>query len=70
MIELLIGVLDRLEPDPDFEPSLGWTAKGGLGQLCSSDDREEDFEVECVEYLIEQTAAGNCFKRNGGLRHG
>ena len=35
-IEALIVVLDAMEPDPDLEPSLGWTktlATGGTDDL-------------------------------------
>jgi hypothetical protein len=43
LIENLIELVDRIGPDPDLEPSLGWPA--GLASLAftgGNDDREQD----------------------------
>lgn len=49
-IEALIELLDAADPDPDFEPSLGWTRTwdGAPGAYGSTDEREEcdDFEPD------------------------
>lgn len=51
-IDRMIGMLDALDGDPDFEetgddePSLGWPEQVGLAQipLAATDDREEENE--------------------------
>ncbi|MCR5859760.1 hypothetical protein [Mesorhizobium sp. J428] len=45
-IEQLIDALDRLDKDPDLEPSLGWTEHGrGVSKFDAAyDDREEENE--------------------------
>lgn len=40
-IDRLIAVLDRLDPDPDEEPSLGWTRTFATG---TTDDREQEHD--------------------------
>jgi hypothetical protein len=54
-IERLIAFLDSTEPDPDAEPSLGWTTSSNhwletpedlLGNANAGDDREDEDERE------------------------
>lgn len=54
-IAALIDLLDTLDPDPDLEPSLGWSQPAGhpletpsalLRNANAGDDREEDDERE------------------------
>jgi hypothetical protein len=42
-VERLINMLDAMEPDPDNEPTLGWSTVGEMG---SRDDLEEECEDE------------------------
>lgn len=37
-IERLIGLLDRLDGDPDCEPSLGWTRTMAIGGTADVED--------------------------------
>ncbi|MBL8578896.1 MAG: hypothetical protein JNK47_16860 [Mesorhizobium sp.] len=48
IIDNLIDLLDSTEPDPDFEPNLGWarTWSGAPGEFGNVDDREGDDERE------------------------
>lgn len=46
-IERLINMLDDLEPDADFEPSLGWTERGSDALANGlQDDREQEVTDE------------------------
>jgi|GEM_PF-2616280 len=49
-IERLIDMLDRMDPDPEAEPNLGWPERWGRGEettfIHSGDDREDDDERE------------------------
>jgi hypothetical protein len=57
-IDLLIDLLNAIDPDPDAEPSLGWTQASGhwletpdhlLANANGGDDREEEDEREPSE---------------------
>jgi len=43
-IEALIALLDAADPDPDLEPSLGWTERQVV--VAHADDCEADDDVE------------------------
>ena len=55
-VERLINMLDAMEPDPDNEPTLGWSTVGEMG---SRDDLEEECEDEGAQCEDEGAATGD-----------
>ncbi len=56
-IQRLIGILDAIDPDPDLEPSLGWSPYNGLpnGVDLEGDEPDDEPSLGALEIISQVT---------------